>query len=330
MIIICSVLFALLVFAIGLAYQHIREWGHIEYDISQPVRLNIKRGESASNIILKLKDHGIIDNQKKAVLYYRLFFPEKTLKAGIYEVPEKSSYHEVLSMIVKGDILTQRITIIEGLTLWDINEIFSRHEITDHGEFMSLCHDQDLIKELGVPFDTLEGFLYPDTYLFPLNIDMKSIIVLMVKRSIKIYNEIRETAIRPLEMREAFLLASLIQTESHTKEEGPLIASVFLNRLRIGMRLQCDPTVIYALRRHGLYSGRLLRRDLSFDDIYNTYVYNGYPPTPIANPGYDALFSAMNPAVTDYLYFVARDSRTHVFSRTYQEHLENIRRIRRN
>lgn len=324
-------LIALIIISISVfyAYRYISEYGHRQYTIEEPFRLNVERGDSAKNIIKRLYEQNITEDLRLAIIYYRLFFRDQTLKAGLYDIPEISTLHDILSVIISGDIAVQRITIIEGITIWDTRDIIMEYEIDNKQDFMRLCYDKEFLEDLGIPFKNIEGFLYPDTYILPIGIDIETFMRIMVKRAFDMYEKVYATATHPLNIKDAFLLASLIQTESHTKAEGPKIASVFLNRLKKGMLLQCDPTVIYALRRHDLYRGRLLRKDLRFDDPYNTYVYSGYTPTPIASPGYHALFASMNPADTDYLFFVAKDSTTHAFARTYREHRENIRRYRR-
>lgn len=327
---IACLIIILSVLAFAGFYRYLVSYGNAPHVLQDPLMMRVERGDSVAIVIGKLYEHGIIDSYRMGLIYYRLFFYDRTLKAGLYNIPEVSSLHSILVMISEGDIATQKITIIEGSTIWDVNNVVMGSQISGKEEFLSICYDREFLQELGIPFSVLEGFLYPDTYIVPVGIDIKAFIRLLTKQAFHVYNEILKTAVHPLEIGDAFILASLIQTESPTRDEGPLIASVFLNRIKIDMLLQCDPTVVYALKRHNAYRGRLLKRDLDFDDPYNTYVYKGYPPSPIASPGYYALFSSMNPADTKYFYFVAKDDKTHVFSKTYREHLENIRNIRRN
>ncbi len=311
-------------------YNRLEAFGNRINITDEPVLLNIEKGASVSEVVRLLYEKKVTGSEARALLYYRVFFRNQTLKAGFYRLPEASSLHDVLDMIIKGDIATEKLTIIEGSTIWEINEVISGSKITGRDDFFMLCYNKEFLAELKIPFGIIEGFIYPDTYVFPLGIPVKDAVRIMVARSFDIYEKISETATNPMDIGEAMILASLIEKESPSKEEGPVIASVYLNRLDINMLLQCDPTVIYALKRNRLYDGRLLKKDLSFDDPYNTYLYKGLPPSPIASPGYYSIFSAMNPARTDYLYFVAKDDSSHVFAETYREHQRNIIKVRKN
>ncbi len=309
-------------------YTSLKEFGQSRYILDDPLLFRVEKGDSASRVITNLYEAGISQSRGKAMLYFRVFFKDRTLKAGLYSIPRASSLYSVLDMIARGDIATEKLTVIEGFTIWDINEIIMRSSITGKEDFLMLCYSKEFLIELNVPYNVLEGYIYPDTYIFPLGIELKDALRIMVRRTFDVYENIMHTAVNPMEIGPALILASLIEKESPQKDEGPLVASVYLNRLKKDMLLQCDPTVIYGLKRHGLYRGVLLKKDLQFDDTYNTYLYKGLPPSPIASPGYYSIFSAMNPADTDYFYFVAKDDSSHAFSRTYREHLQNIKRIR--
>jgi len=189
-----------------------------------------------------------------------------------------------------------------------------------------LGQDQAFITALGVQGPALEGYLFPDTYHVPRGLSEQSLLTLMVRNFQKRYSADMATRAQQLDLtqHEVVTLASLVEKEAQIDAERPLIAAVFHNRLRRGMRLQCDPTVIYALGER--FDGNLRKDDLQIDSPYNTYRYAGLPPGPIANPGQRALEAAINPAAVDYLYFVAtRDGGRHIFSKSLQEHNVAVR-----
>jgi UPF0755 protein len=192
--------------------------------------------------------------------------------------------------------------------------------------FVKAASDVSLIAALDPEAPDLEGYLFPDTYGVARRSGPAALVRTMVGRFERVFGpELRQAAKeRGLTVRETVTLASLVEKETAKAEERPIVAAVYANRLRIGMGLQCDPTVIYALLRAGRYDGNLTREDLAFDSPYNTYRYAGLPPGPIAAPGKGALEAAVRPADVDYLYFVSRNDGSHVFSRTYDEHRQRV------
>lgn len=254
------------------------------------------------------------------------------LHAGEYDFTPAMGLREIIRRLVKGEVVTYTFTIPEGFTVEQIADLLARHGLADRERFLEAARRPDLAPcpppdpaQVRYP---LEGYLFPDTYRVPRGTCESELISLMVRRFREVWeHELAEKAARQaLTPHQVVTLASIVEKETGVPEERPLVAGVFWNRLRRGMLLQADPTVLYALGR----SGGLLQRDLQVDSPYNTYLYAGLPPGPICNPGKAALQAVLEPAATDYLYFVARGDGTHHFSRTLREHLEAVRRYRTN
>ena len=218
------------------------------------------------------------------------------------------------------------VTFPEGLTIADMSKIFESHGIGTAASFVEAAKDAALVHDLDPAAKDLEGYLFPETYALSRHTDAPKLIKLMVSRFDHVFTpELRQAAAaRNLTVRQAVTLASIVEKETARPEERPLVAAVYTTRLRIGMPLQCDPTVIYALTKRGGYSGNIHKDDLSIDSPYNTYRYPGLPPGPIASPGRASLEAAVHPADADYLYFVSRNDGSHEFARTLDEHNRNV------
>jgi UPF0755 protein len=195
-------------------------------------------------------------------------------------------------------------------------------------EFLDAAKNASLVAAVDPDARDLEGYLFPDTYKMPRRSTATQLVARMVKSFMQALTaELIEAAdARQLTVRQFVTLASIVEKETGNKDERPLVAAVYANRLRVGMPLQCDPTVIYALDRLGRYTGNLTRDDLQFDSRYNTYRYPGLPPGPIASPGRASLEAAAHPADADYLYFVSRNDGSHAFASTLDEHNRNVQK----
>ncbi|MCP2604312.1 endolytic transglycosylase MltG [Candidatus Aminicenantes bacterium AC-708-M15] len=198
-------------------------------------------------------------------------------------------------------------------------------------KFIEASKRTSLIREFDKEAEDLEGYLYPETYHFPKGIDVNKIIETMVSQFKRIFkDEWRKRASElGMSIREIVILASLIEKETSVPEEKPLISAVFHNRLKKGMKLECDPTIIYALKKEGKYENKIRTRDKKFDSPYNTYVYYGLPPGPICNPGKESLKAALFPASVKYLYFVSKNDGTHYFSLSLKEHNRAVRKYQK-
>ncbi len=310
-IIICALLFML-----GLGWQ-IKNRIYQTGPLQKKVFVLIKRGAGTNSAALALDKSGVIDSKLLFKIAARILGLDKQLKAGEYEFEKGISLYQVLQKLANGDILYRKITLAEGLTTRQMLEAIAAEDL--------LTGD--------ITLSVKEGELLPETYSF-MNGDSKDSLILQAKKSMEYaleeaWNNRQDDL--PLKNKEALLtMASIIEKETSIEEERRLVASVFVNRLTKGMRLQTDPTVIYALTNGKKDLGRLLtRKDLSFDSPYNTYKYYGLPPAPICNPGKASLQAAANPESSPYLYFVASGNGGHNFSTSLKEHNANVRNWKR-
>jgi UPF0755 protein len=233
---------------------------------------------------------------------------------------------EVIDKIARGDVYNRRITFPEGLTIREMSRIYEQQGFGKAAAFVAAARETSAIRDIDPAATDLEGYLFPETYALPRDATAARLVQLMVGRFRQLFTAEMQQAAQALELtpRQAVTLASLVEKETAVPSERPMVAAVYLNRLKIGMGMQADPTVIYALQRAGRYDGNLRRDDLQFDSPYNTYRYSGLPPGPIASPGLAALQASVAPAKVDYLYFVSRNDGSHVFARTLAEHNENV------
>jgi UPF0755 protein len=252
----------------------------------------------------------------------------RRLKAGEYRFEGEMSPLDVLDKIARGDVVLLNLTFREGLTIDEMSRVFEAGGFGPAPSFVTAAQDASLVQAFDPQARDLEGYLFPDTYSFPRGSDAPRVVRAMVERFEQVATaDLRKAAAsRGLSVRQLVTLASLVEKETAKAEERPLVAAVYSNRLRIGMGLQCDPTVIYALQRAGRYTGNLRRDDLQFDSPYNTYRYPGLPPGPIAAPGQGSLEAAASPAAVDFVYFVSRNDGSHEFARTLDEHNRNVQR----
>jgi UPF0755 protein len=250
------------------------------------------------------------------------------LEAGEYRFDRPMTPFEVIDKVARGDVFVIPITFPEGLTIAEMSKIFESHGFGAASAFVAAAKDPAPIRDLDTAARDLEGYLFPETYPLPRRTDAAHLVRQMTARFAHVFSpELRDAAAkRGLSVRQAVTLASIVEKETAQKEERPMVAAVYATRLRIGMPLQCDPTVIYALQRAGTYSGNLRREDLAIDSPYNTYRYAGLPPGPIASPGRASLEAVVHPADADYLYFVSRNDGTHVFAKTLEEHNRNVQK----
>jgi UPF0755 protein len=251
----------------------------------------------------------------------------RSLQAGEFRFDRPMTPIDVIDKIARGDVYTRRITFPEGLNIREMARLFEQQGFGKAAAFVEAAQDASAVHDIDAAATDLEGYLFPETYSVPRDITPVKLAAQMVARFKALFTADMQQSAHALGLtpRQAVTLASLIEKETAKPEERPVVAAVYLNRLRIGMGMQADPTVIYALQRAGRYDGNLRRSDLSFDSPYNTYRYPGLPPGPIASPGLASLQAAVAPAAVDYLYFVSRNDGSHVFARTLAEHNENVR-----
>lgn len=288
--------------------------------------VEIKSGMGVKNSASLLYRMGVI---KKRILFlagHALFFKGKTIKAGEYKFDFPISAYEVLKKIIDGEIFLHSVTIPEGSTIEEIAEILEKEGLLRRGDFINACRETSFVSQITGEADNLEGFLFPDTYFLSKGIEPEKIVEIMVRRfKEKVGEYIKNAETKGLNFYKILILASLIEKETSVPSERPLVSSVFHNRLKKGMLLQCDPTVIYALKKEGIFQYPLKKESLSFPSPYNTYLHKGLPPGPICNPGLASIDSAFYPSKTDYLYFVSNGDGTHTFSLDIASHNRAVR-----
>jgi UPF0755 protein len=290
----------------------------------------VEKGWSARVVIDRLASAGLVRAALPLRLACRLFYPGQSFKAGEYFLSPPLAAKAALFKIMGGRIHLEPVTVPEGLTADEIAALLRPADAAGAEAFRRAALDPSPIADLDPRAHDLEGYLFPETYNLPRRAPEADIVAAMVERFREVFDEPRRrrAAEIGLGVRDVVTLASLIEEETGLADERPLVSAVFHNRLKIGMKLDCDPTIVYALKRQGLYRGRLLLKDLQFPSPYNTYLHAGLPPGPISNPGLASLDAALNPAAEGYLYFVARGDGTHRFSRTLVEHLDAVKTFR--
>jgi len=296
---------------------------HRAYSDPGPLRadtgLIIPQGASGRMIARALTDAGVTADERLVQVALRFFAPEKPLRAGEYAFPAGISLRETIAKLQSGDVVVRRVTIAEGLTTREVLDLLALAE--------GLSGDLPEVSGIG------EGTLLPETYHYSWG-DSRADLVARMQTAMesavaRLWAE-RDEGLPLKTPQEAVVLASIIERETAVPAERGRVASVFINRLNRGMRLQSDPTVVYGLATgDGPFTGRLLRRHLEIDHPHNTYTRDGLPPSPIANPGLDSLAAALKPAETGFFYFVADGTGGHAFARTLAEHNRNVANWRR-
>jgi UPF0755 protein len=286
-----------------------------------PQLVTVPRGASFTAVADSLQAKGIIRARPLFRVYARLKGADVRVQPGTYAFPPGASWGRILDDLREGRVLTFRLVVPEG---WDLRRIGPRLAAltgADPDSVLKLLHDSATATRLGVPGPTLEGYLYPATYTLPVGTPLDTVLHRMVAEYRRIWTPERRALADSLSMseREVITLASIVEKEARRREEMPLIAGVFHNRLRIGYLLQADPTVQYA---RGEHETRLLYPHIQEvrDHPYNTYTHRGLPPGPIGSPSARAVDATLSPDATDYLYFVARPDGSHIFTRSNEEH----------
>jgi len=290
-------------------------------------QISIPQGTAAIQILQTLQKEGVIADANLARFYLVYFMGDPALQAGDYGFRGPLSTPQVLEKLAHGQVVTESVTVIEGLTLEEIADRLEQAGLGRREVFLDLMRSPELITDLDPEAADLEGYLFPETYSFARHTDEQTVVATLVKT----FRQRYERQVRPLlrgsssrSLRQIVTLASIVEKEARVPTERPLIAGVYHNRVERGIGLMADPTVIYALKRLGQWNGNIRRTDLQVDSPYNTYRYAGLPPGPICSPGLASLEAAADPADVPYLYFVSRNDGTHVFSSNLQEHNRNV------
>ena len=293
------------------------------------VIIDIPKGTTSKGVASLLESKELIRSKPLFLAAVILTGSNNKLKAGEYEVAEGMTLEQIVEMFANGQVLLRKVTIPEGKNIYEIAEILKQGSISDSDDFMAIVTDSTYVSSvLGVEVKTLEGYLYPDTYFFQKNSGAEDVVKVMTERFKNVYSEVDKRDKKGLSDHEIVILASMIEKETGQNSERELISAVFHNRLKKGMRLECDPTVIYGLGTG--FNGNITKKDLQEVTPYNTYKISGLPAGPIANPGKESISAALNPSDADYLFFVSKGDGTHVFSTNYRNHINAVNKYIRN
>ena len=288
----------------------------------------VDEGATLKQVATDLKNAHIIRSSTLFCLAGQLKGYDHHIKTGEYRLNGGMPPLKILETLKAGRIVTHPITIPEGFNLNQIADLLAQKGLSDKASFMKQAKDRSLIVKLDLSGETLEGYLYPDTYRFRRNETPDKIINVMVKHFWNIVSPLEEQINDSgMTLKQVITLASIVEKETASPEERPMIARVFLNRLKKNMRLESDPTVIYGICN---FNGNLTRKDLKTKTPYNTYVIKGLPPGPIANPGLPSIKAVLNPAEGNYYFFVSKNNGTHYFSKTLKEHNRAVKRFQKN
>lgn len=305
----------------------------------EPVTFAVEKNENFSSLAYKLQAAGIIRHERALRWYVNFRGAGKGLRRGEFPLYKNMTVPAVVQALTQGKPIDHKLTIPEGYNLYQIADLLQAEGLAKKKDFIAAAHSAELIATLPTlsPGErlprSLEGYLYPDTYFVQKSDTALEIAQGMVYHFREVHKELADEIKKSAVMREMHfnphqlvVLASIVEKETGAAIERPMIASVFLNRLRKNMRLQTDPTVIYSSwMADGTWDGNIRRRDLDAPNAYNTYQMNGLPPGPISNPSRSAIEAVLKPAENDFLYFVSRGNGTHIFSKDYSAHAKAVR-----
>ena len=288
-------------------------------DRRRPVHLVVPEGATLDQTAELLGEQGVVRVHRVFSRLARVMGKDRSIRSGEYSLHSSMSPREILQRLCRGEVVLHKVTVPEGFTVKQIATLLEEKGFASREEILAESRKVGFIQAFGFEGDSLEGYLFPDTYLFAMGLPPGEILKAMVQRFHSVYGPALRA--RQVEngrrLHEVVTMASVVEKETGSRKEMPLIASVLVNRLRIGMPLQCDPTVIYGIED---FDGNLTLEHLRTPNLYNTYLNKGLPPGPICNPGLDALQAVLYPADTAYLYFVSKNDGTHLFSPTLKEH----------
>ncbi|MBN2200222.1 MAG: endolytic transglycosylase MltG [Candidatus Aminicenantes bacterium] len=326
--------FKLALLSVNVLFFWLAAWFVLEYrapliTFGEPVFFEVEKGWGMGAVARRLEEDGLIRRRETFLAAYFLFHSPRGPKAGEYRFTSPVRMHALLESLTAGRVHLHPVTVPEGLTGMEIASLLEEKGVLAARDFLDAFSRTELISDWDPEAPDLEGYLFPETYHFTKNSEADETAARMVGQFKSAFDSGRrrraEEMGRPI--RDIVILASLIEKETSLPEERELVSAVFHNRLKIGMKLDCDPTIIYALKREGGFDGDLKYRDLRLDNPYNTYRYSGLPPGPICNPGREALEAALFPASEPFLYFVSKNDGSHHFSLNYREHRDAVRKF---
>ena len=287
-------------------------------------RVDVRKGQRTAGILRRLQTAGILRDEYVPLVYMKVVRGGDSVKAGTYEFTKPMTPLEVIDKLVRGDVIQRTVTIREGLDRFAIARLFAAEGLGKEAEWDKLTADPELIRDIAPQAESLEGYLFPDTYKFNPGTPPRVIVAALVQNFRKNFGGEMAYITTGLDLHQTVTLASIVETEARLPQERPIVASVYLNRFQKHMLLGADPTVIYAMKLARRWNGNIRKDDLQIDSKYNTYRYPGLPPGPIASPGVASLKAAAAPASTAFLYFVAKHDGSHAFSTNLEEHNRNV------
>ena len=324
-LLLLAVLFLVVFAAGGKVYYSIKFWKY-----SGPnVIFDIRPGETFASINARLKKQNLISDSKIFHRYSQVNGLMRRFQAGRYQIRSQSNMLDILETFIKGNSITIAVTIPEGKNIYEIAKILEQNHVTSEKDFIRMSQSPSFVRSLDIPSDTIEGYLYPETYRFAPKSSAENII----KGMVGIYRQKTKDidfSRAPLNLspHQVIILASVVEKETGASKERATIAGVFVNRLKNRMRLQSDPTTIYGIFKS--FDGNLKRKHLQQKTPYNTYKINGLPIGPISNPGIESIEAVLSPEKHQYLYFVSQNDGRHVFSKSYKEHLRAVNIYQKN
>lgn len=286
--------------------------------------VELGKGRTLRSLAVDLEARRIVSSARLFTLYARLRGGDARLKAGYYQFDDGMRPGRILTKMINGDVYQRLFALPEGYSSYQVAEMLEKRSIFGKESFLAACRDQALLKELGVEAASAEGYLFPGSYNILPGMTEREVVREMVKRQQAFLDAVNGRAkAKGVSLQKLLTLASMVEKEAVLPAEKPLIAAVFHNRLRLGMRLQSDPTALYGVRA---FAGKVRREDILNPTPYNTYLIPALPPGPIGNPGRDAIEAVLNPAAVPYLYFVGRGDGSHQFSNDLSTHNEAVRK----
>ena len=316
--------FLVIFFLVGALLGYLYFFDYTKEREVSDVWIEIEKGESIHDVARKLIESGILDKKITFLIFARWDFHQ--FKAGEFRFSGKVSPRKAVFFFKNGIFAKRKVVVLPGWSMYEVADELERKKIIkDREEFLSLATDPVFLRSLKIYYDSVEGFLYPDTYFFYKHTSPRDVMKVMVDNFFRKVGKSRLEKMKKRGFYTILILASIVEEEATFDFEKPIIASVYWNRLRKGMRLQADPTAMYGLR---IFHRPPRPEDLRKDNPYNTYTRDGLPPTPICSPTVSSIDAVLYPAKTDYFFFVAKGDGTHFFARTYEEHLKNIEKAR--
>lgn len=313
--------------AVGGAFLYCNFYIQQEVFIESEKIVEIPKGASLNSMALLLEQNGVIDQPKLFVKIGQFYGYQNQIKYGEFLIVPTDRFIDVYSKVIKGENVKYPLTFVEGDHMYQYARVVGEKGYWSPEKFLSLVKDKSLVQEmLGESHDSFEGYLFPETYHFSKNDSELTIVKTMVNKFLEMTKTINFNQLG-LNRHKAVTLASIVEKETGAEFERRRISSVFHNRLKKNMRLQTDPTILYGIMHAtGQEVNNIRKQDIRAKTLYNTYVINGLPPGPIANPGIEALKASVDPETSEYLYFVSQNDGTHIFTSNYNDHLKAVKK----